>query len=255
MIKKFTKMLTTTVSVVMAGTIIGFANLQTASAVTLGLSFQNTTCKLTVFNSEIDCSSAPPLVFNGTIDINDSPSPDFSDLITDFNLNVLAPALSSQTYNLSKSALDNLFTSGVSADTITILGNIVPADGDIGSIGVDSSGLFFEINAFANSIDTIRIYGNALLPQVLPPELLTLVPSDANPSDVEQFIGLLPKTPESLPFSLLLSGDLEISPINQTAVPERVPESSTILGTALLGVGGLLIKRGKGKKLAGVQAS
>ncbi|WP_168494681.1 PEP-CTERM sorting domain-containing protein [Anabaena sp. UHCC 0204] len=248
-------MLTTTVSVVMAGTIIGFANLQTASAVTLGLSFQNTTCKLTVFNSEIDCSSAPPLVFNGTIDINDSPSPDFSDLITDFNLNVLAPALSSQTYNLSKSALDNLFTSGVSADTITILGNIVPADGDIGSIGVDSSGLFFEINAFANSIDTIRIYGNALLPQVLPPELLTLVPSDANPSDVEQFIGLLPKTPESLPFSLLLSGDLEISPINQTAVPERVPESSTILGTALLGVGGLLIKRGKGKKLAGVQAS
>ncbi|MTJ51627.1 PEP-CTERM sorting domain-containing protein [Anabaena sp. UHCC 0253] len=255
MIKKFTKMLTTTVSVVMAGTIIGFANLQTASAVTLGLSFQNTTCKLTVFNSEIDCSSAPPLVFNGTIDINDSPSPDFSDLITDFNLNVLAPALSSQTYNLSKSALDNLFTSGVSADTITILGNIVPADGDIGSTGVDSSGLFFEINAFANSIDTIRIYGNALLPQVLPPELLTLVPSDANPSDVEEFIGLLPKTPESLPFSLLLSGDLEISPINQTAVPERVPESSTILGTALLGVGGLLIKRGKGKKLAGVQAS
>ncbi|WP_168535199.1 PEP-CTERM sorting domain-containing protein [Anabaena sp. UHCC 0253] len=248
-------MLTTTVSVVMAGTIIGFANLQTASAVTLGLSFQNTTCKLTVFNSEIDCSSAPPLVFNGTIDINDSPSPDFSDLITDFNLNVLAPALSSQTYNLSKSALDNLFTSGVSADTITILGNIVPADGDIGSTGVDSSGLFFEINAFANSIDTIRIYGNALLPQVLPPELLTLVPSDANPSDVEEFIGLLPKTPESLPFSLLLSGDLEISPINQTAVPERVPESSTILGTALLGVGGLLIKRGKGKKLAGVQAS
>jgi hypothetical protein len=246
MIKKFTKILTTTVSVVMAGTIIGFANLQTASAVTLGLSFQNTACNLNVFNSDIDCSSAPPLVFDGTIDINDSPSPDFSDLITDFNFSVLAPALSSQTYNLSKSALGNLTYSlqinSFSADQITILGNIVPADGDIGSIGVDSSGLFFEINAFANSIDTIRIYGNALLPQVLPQELLTLVPSDANPSDVEQFIGLLPKTPE-------------FSPINQTAVPERVPESSTILATALLGVGGLLIKRGKGKKLAGVQAS